>query len=105
MCGQNYRKSGTVPENTHGRSWSAVTSDPPPRHGYMTCTDHTELVRLGAQYLRAYSDGDAVSLYRLADTWGASDLCAATCEIALVVISATAGPRGVDTVFDTFHQQ
>lgn len=71
----------------------------------MTVSDHTELVRLGAQYLRAYSDGDAVSLYHLADAWGTTDLCAATCEIALVVIRATAGPHGVDTVVETFCHQ
>jgi hypothetical protein len=82
-----------------------VTFDPLERQGHMTSTEHTELVRLGAQYLRAYSDGDAVSLYRLADAWGASDLCAATCEVALAVINATTGPRGVDAVYEAFHRQ
>lgn len=68
----------------------------------MTHTEHPELVRLGAQYLRAYADGDAVNLYRLADAWGAADLCAAACEVALAVIHATAGPRGLDVVSEAF---
>ncbi|WP_125778350.1 hypothetical protein [Antribacter gilvus] len=70
----------------------------------MTHTEHPELVRLGAQYLRAYAEGDAVNLYRLADAWGASDLCAATCEVALAVIHSTVGPRGLDAVSDAFNR-
>ncbi|GAB2465615.1 hypothetical protein GCM10027063_03620 [Promicromonospora xylanilytica] len=72
------------------------------RLGCMEHTEHPELVRLGAQYLRAYADGDAVNLYRLADAWGASDLIAATCEVALAVIHATAGPQGLDAVSTAF---
>jgi len=72
------------------------------RLGCMEHTEHPELVRLGAQYLRAYAEGDAVNLYRLADAWGASDLIAATCEVALAVIHATSGPQGLDAVSTTF---
>lgn len=79
-----------------------MTSGQLARLGYMEHTEHPELVRLGAQYLRAYADGDAVNLYRLADAWGASDLIAATCEVALAVIHATSGPQGLDAVSTTF---
>lgn len=72
------------------------------RLGCMEHTEHPELVRLGAQYLRAYAEGDAVNLYRLAEAWGASDLIAATCEVALAVIHATSGPQGLDVVSTTF---
>ena len=81
---------------------SAVTSVCLERLGCMEHTEHPELVRLGAQYLRAYAEGDAVNLYRLADAWGASDLIAATCEVALAVIHATSGPQGLDVVSTTF---
>jgi hypothetical protein len=83
-------------------SGSAVTSGHLARLGCMEHTEHPELVRLGAQYLRAYAEGDAVNLYRLADAWGASDLIAATCEVALAVIHATSGPQGLDAVSTAF---
>ena len=79
-----------------------MTSGHLARLGCMEHTEHPELVRLGAQYLRAYAEGDAVNLYRLADAWGASDLIAATCEVALAVIHATSGPQGLDAVSTAF---
>jgi hypothetical protein len=89
-------------EQSEEISRSAVTSGRLARLGCMEHTEHPELVRLGAQYLRAYAEGDAVNLYRLADAWGASDLIAATCEVALAIIHATSGPQGLDAVSTTF---
>ncbi|MFJ3402854.1 hypothetical protein [Promicromonospora sp. NPDC090134] len=100
--GRRHRPEPDVTEQSEEISRSAVTSGPLARLGCMEHTEHPELVRLGAQYLRAYAEGDAVNLYRLADAWGASDLIAATCEVALAIIHATSGPQGLDAVSTTF---
>ena len=60
--------------------------------------DRTALLRLGADYLVAYAERDAVTLYRLADRWTDTELRDATCEVALVGFRAALGPTGLDAV-------